>query len=439
MSLSEDLLNLKSYTAMNDVLNDIKLHDLQCVDILKLLYNKEGIVIYETGLGKTYIASAIMKMLINEDPSKKFIFLCTKNQLLQTPQKISNATGLRVVYSDGQENNLKKLIQNNQLKKCQVLMITEAVLLNDKFMSELFKIKTLYSGIIIDEAHKMNNFSGSQMASILESLLYSMEYKYALTATPITTDLLQLAKLAHIIDPALFPSTRKLFNSLKYGRYRLSDNKLFFIVRNGEEFGRTIPPKGMIFWVDPTPEQEMSRSSDPFVYKGDNAYNQLEALCSALDYYTSEGLRGLVYINRHNIRNAVITYLKDNGYDFNYDCIHGFTKASDRESILHEFNDKKSLDFIITSVTEALDLDCDYVLFYETTSDIKQMIGRAQRGFHNKNLDVVFFITKGTPEVLKFYNIYKNSVLIEDIVGSNYEAITSLQDELIRMGIEHEN
>ena len=42
--LGAELLRMDSYHAINDLLLGIKLHDKQCIDIIKMLYGKRSIV-----------------------------------------------------------------------------------------------------------------------------------------------------------------------------------------------------------------------------------------------------------------------------------------------------------------------------------------------------------------------------------------------------------
>ena len=99
--------------------------------------------------------------------------------------------------------------------------------------------------------------------------------------------------------------------------------------------------------------------------------------------------------------------------------------------IERQFNEEKSLDVVITSVTTALDLDCDYVIFYEFTVDVKQMIGRAHRGLGDKELDVIFIITEDTSEIDYFYdNIYSISMTIKEIMHHDYSELEQVDREI---------
>ena len=46
-----------------------------------------------------------------------------------------------------------------------------------------------------------------------------------------------------------------------------------------------------------------------------------------------------------------------------YGCINGCTKRSEDRETMQRFNKDRELDVVITSITEAIDLDCDWVMF----------------------------------------------------------------------------
>ena len=47
--IESQLLSMNSFQAIQYVLNDIELHDIQCIDIMKMLYMKRCMLLYDTG------------------------------------------------------------------------------------------------------------------------------------------------------------------------------------------------------------------------------------------------------------------------------------------------------------------------------------------------------------------------------------------------------
>lgn len=425
--LERKLCKMKSCKAVSKVLENNNLHDLQSIDVLKMLAHKHALAIYDTGLGKTFLASAIMRMLHNYEHKSRFIMFITKNQLLQTPQKIERLTDLKVIGTDGTKESVMNFITKSL--DYDVSLVTYSCLESREFLDFFFKHRNEYNCIIVDEAHKLNNFVSANAGAKLYAIIEKFEYAFGLTATPITTDIEQLARLASIFDSKTYHEYHSLQLAFQYNSYAIEDDPCFFVSRNASAFGRVTPPKGIIVWVDPMPYQtEAQYGQLADLCKGEGATEQAESLAQLIQF--NEGKRGLVYINHHSVREWVLPFLDKAG--ITYRCINGKTPHDERKTILKEFNENKTVDVIITSVTEALDLDCDYVIFYEFTSDIKQMIGRAQRGFTDKNLFVFYMITKRTREVDYFYNnVFKKCEIASYVLRKDYSEVLSLEGELL--------
>ena len=429
-SLEKKLCSMKSCKAVSKVLEQDNLHDLQSIDVLKMLAHKHAIAIYDTGLGKTFLASAIMKMLHNKEHKSKFIMFVTKNQLLQTPYKIKRLTNFDVICTDGTKDSIQNFI--GKAMDCDVTLVTYSCLASQAFLDFFFEHRNDYNCIIVDEAHKLNNFVTADVGAKLYEIIKKFEYAYALTATPITTDIEQLARLASIFDSETYHDYHGLQMAFKYNFYRISDDPCFFVSRNADAFGRVTAPHGIIVWTDPMPFQIDAEYSElSYLCKGEGATEQAEALAQLIQFNKSNGNeRGLVYINRHKVREWVLPFLDEAG--ITYRCINGKTPNDERQKTLKEFNEEKTVDVVITSVTEALDLDCDYVIFYEFTANIKQMIGRAQRGFTDKDLFVFYIITDKTKEVDYFYNnVYKRCEIASYVLRKDYSEVLDLEDELL--------
>lgn len=428
MEIEEELLSLTSYDAGNNVLNGITLHPLQIVDVLKMLYSKRAIVRYDTGTGKTLLAAAAMKLLWREDPSRRFLIFIKKEQCEQTPKKLLDATGRAVIASCAAEDDVLRVFKTKAYLDYPMVLITHGCLHNQSIMRELFQNRKNFCGVIIDEAHVINNKGFAQSADVMAGVVSQFEYCWALTATPIITEIKQLAKLACIVDSKRYPNYAKLTRRISNGSFSIEDDPLFFINRTGEELGRNSVYNGHIFWVTAQPYQTELAGGNQLMQlcKGRGARNQAEALVRLI--LSRNGQRGLIYVRQHAIREWIMPFLKEAGIRF--DCINGKVLTG-RSEILREFNEEKSLDVILTSVTTALDADCDYVVFYEFTVELKQMIGRADRGLKGKTVDVFFMLTKGSFEPLYFKTtIVDRSELIKRILGISYRELESISEEL---------
>ena len=420
----EQLCTCSSMQSFEQILEEDTLVTLQAVDVLKAIFRRSAIFIYDTGMGKTIMATAYMKALLNEDNNRKFIFLMKKSQVQQTPEKIQKNLGKQytIISSAADKKSLDEILYNDRFLSATVLMLTHQCLDNKRLSDALFKHRDKFTGIIIDEAHNLNNVIGANSALKLEGMLANFEYKLALTATPIVSDLEQLTRLSKILDPQKYSNSKKLFYAFRKGSYTFEDDPCFFISRSRDDFGIKSEIHGEPIYVMPQKDQvNIPGNEVPLKCKGPGAFNQLNALISFLKEKLANSERGLIYINRHEVREWVLPYLDEEG--ISYDCINGRTKHADRVRIMHEFNDLKSLPVVITSVTEAIDLDCDWVLFYELTLNVSQMIGRSYRGLYDKTLMVYFMITLDTHEEASFEHIFDVAKLIMRITKKRNNAV----------------
>lgn len=426
--IEDELSSMESFQAVQDVLCDIKLHDLQCVDVMKMLYMKRAICIYDTGTGKTLLAAAVMKLLWNEDPSRKFIIFVKKDQLAQTPQKLEKACEQRVIASAADYKSISNILSSNYTAY-SILMLTHDCLCNPAIMNALFQVRSQYCGVIIDEAHDLQNFNHTDSARLLSGITQNFEYCWALTATPIVSNLIQLAKLANIVDNQRYPNYTLLSKNLASGVVRVKDDPCFFINRNRAEFGSNCEYRGIVEWCAPLPHQKIPCGGNKMfqLCKGSGAHPQANKLVDVIQQRV--GKRGLIFINQHEVRSWVMPFL--GAANIRYALINGVTSFANRVQIMQQFNEEKSLDVVITSVTTAIDLDCDYVVFYEFTIELKQMIGRAHRGLGDKSLDVIFIITDDSSEVEYFSNnILQKSFLVRDILGKDFSEIEDAEKGL---------
>lgn len=100
---------------------------------------------------------------------------------------------------------------------------------------------------------------------------------------------------------------------------------------------------------------------------------------------------------------------------------------------------KREVDVLITSVSESLNIDADTVIFYEFTTKIKQVMGRAHRGLYGKELELVFIVTKDTAEV-EFFDkyIYRRSITLQRLLQKDYSEFISIGLQLKQMSVQSE-
>ena len=164
------LIESKSFQAIETILLEDRLIKLQAVDVLAMLYRKAAIVSYDTGMGKTYLAAAVIRMLLNQDNSRKIIMVIKKKQLTATPAKVKKNVGVEILATASDQESVKKNILSGKFLQYPVLMITHECLNNNVVMRKLLEYRDLYSCIIIDEAHNLNNLAGASSANMLQGM-----------------------------------------------------------------------------------------------------------------------------------------------------------------------------------------------------------------------------------------------------------------------------
>lgn len=258
-----------------------------------------------------------------------------KDQLIQTPQKIETLAGLTVICTTADSGFLKKNFFNKDLEKFDVIMITEECLLNTSVMNKLYELRDKLLCVIIDEAHELNNYTNAQSANMLKALITKVEYVYALTATPIVSDQIQLAKLANMLLPKEFPSASLLAKKLTSGKLTVEEYPFLFINRKASELGRMSEPKGHVVLVEPQPDQKNCNLGGVKLFqvcKGYGAVNQINALN---DVIQSQSGKGLVYVSQKSIMEWVMQNMGKN--NISAAVINGEVVGEVRKQIINDY------------------------------------------------------------------------------------------------------
>lgn len=438
-TVTESCMKRSSYLALSNILENCHLFDFQSIDVLHALAAKQVLLNYDTGMGKTIVASAIMKALHNKDKSKS-IFIMKAIQAAQTPEKIKKATGLRCHTVTGERSSIDKFIDKTYFEH-DILIVSSSALQSNDFVLELYKRKDLYRCVIVDEIHEMVNYQGTTRGAMLKAILPHFEYRIGLTATTITSDIDQLANAMYMLVRRDTLEPRECIKRMmKYNEPATSVYAGLLIKRTRDQLNIRSDYKPYVVWVQPDQNQidytnsgmigQAHSDGDLFkVMKGPGATNQLNALKRIV---TNRKDKGIIYVRLSIIREHVYKELVDSGV--RVACIYGATTLSERLKIFKAYSNNL-IDVIITSATTSLDIEADYVVFYEFTLDVYQLIGRADRGLKDKRLDIYFIVTRGTAEVSYFIEyIYKRSSLIRHVFRMEPNFIDRATEMLLERG-----
>jgi superfamily II DNA or RNA helicase len=413
---------VESYHAMRDMLEDgTVLGDWQCIDVVKCWIHRRNILTYETGMGKTYVIAAAMRGFINQVPSRRFVMFIENSQIIQTPDDIRRLTGLSVLAVTGQADDVYSSLVNSNFLKYQVLMLTHSTLQNRQVMSLLYQHIKAYFGVVVDEAHKLSNFTQSISGSMMRALLRNFEARFMLSATPATTSVDQIARLIHMIDWEALPDVKDYIRDMENGSKPAEDFPELFIDRDRRSLGISNNYEPHVSVLEPHEWQKTIKgNSAAATIKGEGAYNLVNEVMRVIR--SNAGKRGLIYIRNHSIREWIIPFLEKEGFAVDY--INGRITSREKRSQIQTDFAKGKLDLVITSVTTGLNLDCEYVIFLNFTADIKQMIGRAERGLNPKTLHLYFIFIGDTVEIPQFMEtIYNKSLIIQEVMKRDYSLL----------------
>lgn len=434
--LKDDLLALKSYDAIGNVLEGRELAKWQAVHVLVALENKCAILSHQTGLGKTTLAIALMRLLRNAYPDMKFLFIGMRRQEKQTIAEFKSLGGFTTTFISA-ENSSVNVAKKMKFLSTDILFLTHESLNRVEIVKEILPHIERFGCLFADEAHLLGNFREANSAWIFNCLCRRFEYRYALTATPMTTHAAQISDLCYTLDWRTFPDPNAMKNKLLGGMVLKDAYPNFYLSFDRRDLGIENQYLVYLELIKPTLKQVGARGAELFkLTRGEEAEPQRKALGDLLIQLKSEGKKGLVFVYHHEYRELLLEYLKERK-DFNLrvDCIHGLTDVKRSAQIQNSFNSDE-LDCVFTSITTNMNLDCDYIILYEYTADLRQMVGRGERGLVPKTLEIYFMFTLETGEVNYFINtVWSRSDFIQDVLSKDYEFIVRLGEYLDAKGL----
>lgn len=400
------------------------------------LINKRCILSADTGLGKTGLACGLINCVNQKQPSMKWVLICPAFNMWQTYEELSESLYTAKVTCSDNRKGSRMFLTSLSLRDWDVAVLSYEALANMEVQQYLLDNREFIQGLIIDESQLVCNLNGTTSV-LLESMSLQMEYMIMLTATPIRVNVGQFIKQIHMLDRGIFG--KEVGNAINYyTKYddefkpvgvqhlpRLLDEisgRYISVTRN--EIGL----KGD-YQVNPilcTPGKdytEVDRKDVPRLVKGDYDGCAMRALYEEVNRLNSKGLKGLIYINLNENKDKVKQYLHERGIETDiFDGQHTKTK-SQKEKVKQRFIDGE-VNCLITNLTVGVNLQCDYIIFYELTFDFKQMLGRGERGLKSNDLYLSFIVVDNSDDVIIFYeNVYNRAKLLGQVCGKDIAEI----------------
>lgn len=418
---------MNALACLNNVLDNVEMPDMQLKGLRMVLEEKKVLLGYDTGTGKTYTFAGIVRALLNRDPTKKHILIIINDSIEQVPRDVAQLVRVPVETFNGAADSISRL--RFYWERTSIFCLTLEAMRQLAVVEFLFQKLPEIESWTIDEAHHVSNWDSSDTAFMIRSLVRCIPYVIELSATPMTRESKQFYRLQNLLDRHCSPHRDETFRD-RYINHYLPVNRADYDIK-----GKYTPT---LITVDPTLDQMRPQSGIVFRHlKGTGAAPQVKALVEFVQARLQQGKRVLVYLHYHDTRQWVEQNFTEQGIQFA--ILHGRLRTrADRQAVLDQFRSKE-VDVLITSVTESLNIEADVVVFYEFTTLVKQVIGRAHRGLQGKELEVAFVITKESDEVDYFIKyIYQRSLTIQKLLQKDYSELIAIGRQVELMQLERE-
>lgn len=416
---------MSEFMNLGNVIPDAELPEFQRKGMAAVYQHKKMLLAFDTGTGKTFTYSGIVRGLINRNPEKKHILVIINDSIPQVPNDVAHLTRVAVETFDGTSDSLGRL--RFFWGRAQIIVLTMEALRIFGIVKFLFDHLPEIESFTIDEAHHCSNWDSSDTAFMVRSLVRVIPYVIELSATPMTRESKQFYRLMNLLDRNRSRTRDETFTGEYVNRY-MSVNRADYDLKGNY--------KPTLITVTPTLDQAQPQKGIVFkALKGTGATPQVKALVETVQSRLADGKRVLVYTHYHDTRRWVETNFTEQGIGFV--SLHGKLRGrKERQQVLDSYKSGQ-VDVLVTSVTESLNIDADVVIFYEFTTLVKQVIGRAHRGLAGKELEVVFIITRDSDEVDYFLKyIYERSLTVQKLLQKDYSELISIGEQVKKMQLE---
>lgn len=415
---------MKALQCVENIVPGLELPEFQNTGAQMALLNKRVALGADTGLGKTFTYAVFVRGLLNRNPENKHVLVIIHDSIKQVPTDVADLCQVGVTAITGEQSEFKRLA--SEWRRNSIFILTLESFRNPAVVLFLFNRLPAIESFSIDEAHHCSNWDSSDTAFTVRALSHYISYVCALSATPATKESKQFYRLMNVVDRKLSPR----MDETAWGKYAER-----YLPVNREDYGMKGNYIPTLEVVNPMPRQVGKVSGNIFLtFKGPGADNQVEALVRIVQERKRQGKSVIIYVNLHAVREWVEEHFSSAGISF-VSLTGRVTKQAAREEILNTFR-SGGVDVLITSVSESLNIDSDVVIFYEFTTKMKQVMGRAHRGLEGKQLELVFIVTRDSMETEYFHKyVYKRSLVLQRILQKDFSEFITIGKQLREMRI----
>lgn len=422
---------------LENIIKDVTLTKQQVEAITVSLVLKKCIISMSTGLGKTYVASALANAI---EPRGKILIVLKRETLDELFPKFRKLITARynMTYITKQGRVKFKALDCNTADYSKVIMVSSDALLDEEVNDYLYEVRSEVDLIIIDEMHLFSNLT-SRESQFISGLISVAEYAFALTATPFEREIIQVLNILYALNPKMFggmhPNTvankfRVFRDGQLVGYHDLETLSKFIrqrcIIIKPEDCGIKRQYRCFPIYAKAKPGWENVKRKDAFkVFKSDLDADPYFKLIEVINDNIKRKRKGLIYINLNQNKKPIYERLKSLGYRVG--IVDGSVSIKNEREWTKEQFRSGELDILITNRVTSLDLVCDYIVFYEFSLAYIQFRGRGSRGYNDSLVDIYYILTKGTVEETKFREEVLNrikpfEVVMQDEVKELHEA-----------------
>lgn len=431
-----ELYNSESYDIFSHAVLGTVLKPFQTKAIALGLYLKRLLISLDTGLGKTYCGAGLINMCVEKG---KWIYVCPSVSINQMHTTLESLLFAKTVISS-KADRYSVITTLPQMFSADVIILSYEAICNPAINDYIFKMRNDMTGIILDESHTIAN-AGSYVNNIIESMLSNcFEYRYFLTATPLRVNAFQIINQIHMLDKELIPDPQQLTNS--YSIYQdgvlvgYHDLDELSLILSSCYYSYTRADYSDLSGYDVYPiicqgpsNKDLNDVNVLKKIKSSIIYEPMQRLRKQVLDLVAKGKRGLIYANLSIYKDAIKSMLSP---EIKIDIIDGTTNQKNLTTHIQEEFNKGNLDVVIFNIA-SLNLSCDFIIIYEQSFDLKQLMGRGIRGFEEKILPVYFYIIDQSYDIKYFYNnVYSRLVLLEELAGKDIKEIKVLKDRIER-------
>ncbi|WP_370866583.1 SNF2 helicase associated domain-containing protein [Saccharibacillus sp. JS10] len=466
---SPDLLDFPIPESMAPILRDYQQTGYRWLKTLAH-YRLGGVLADDMGLGKTiqsiaYLLSVLPEIRQSAEPA---LIVAPASLLYNWRSELERfAPELRTAIVDGSKSAREALLQSSE--RYDILILSYPLLRRDVSQYEILKFHTL----ILDEAQAIKN-ADTQTSRAVKSL--QAGFRFALTGTPIENSLDELRSLFDAVLPGLYPNRRRFAELTREAVAKRA--KPFMLRRLKTDVLGELPEKIESIRVSELlPEQkrlytgqlaklryetlkhldhseQLGRSRIQFLagltrlrqicchpalfvegYSGRSA--KFEQLLETLEECRRAGRRVLVFSQFTEMLSLISRELGYREHPFFY--LDGNTPPQDRLHLCQRFNEGEKDVFLISLKAGGTGLNltgADTVILYDlwwNPAVEKQAEDRAYRIGQTKVVQVIRLIASGTVEEKMHELQRKKTTLIDEVITSDEDRITSLTDEDLLM------